>query len=45
MDRPKERPKHMRQATFELLQLRQRKLVATISGHIRGQIVRRGLLR
>jgi hypothetical protein len=45
MDRPKERPKHMRQATFELLQLRQQRLVAKISGHIRGQIVRRGLLR
>ena len=44
-DRPNERPKHMRLATFELLQLKQRQLVATINGHIRGQIVRRGLLR
>jgi hypothetical protein len=35
MDTPKKRSKHMRQAAFKLLQLRQRKLVAMISDRIR----------
>ena len=44
-DLPKSRPRHMRLATFELLQYRQHQLVGKIHDHIRGQFTRRGLLR
>ena len=42
---PKERPKHMQLAKFELLQARRRQLVGEINHHIRGQVTRSGLLR